>query len=99
MVWVLERDNDVLKCEIRQAQNSSDYEFEVVSKRGAFFSYGDLRLGQGRENAKDYLRQNFDLMNEIDAVIRQKALSGEIVLPLEIGGGEDASVVAAEEEV
>jgi recombination protein RecA len=63
--------------------------FEVVQKRGAFFSYGDIRLGQGRENAKDYLRQNLDLMNEIDGIIRQKALSGEIALPLEIGGGED----------
>lgn len=72
--------------------------FEVVQKRGAFFSYGDQRLGQGRENAKDYLRQNVGLMNEIDGVIRQKALSGEIALPLEIGGGEDASPAAAEEE-
>jgi len=71
--------------------------FEVVQKRGAFFSYGDIRIGQGRENAKDYLRQNLDLMNEIDAVIRQKALSGEIALPLEIGGGDD-SVGASDEE-
>ena len=74
--------------------------FEVVAKRGAFFSYGDIRIGQGRENAKDYLRQNPDLMNEIDAVIRQKALSGEIALPLDIGGGgEDASAGASEEEL
>jgi len=73
--------------------------FEVVSKRGAFFSYGDIRIGQGRENAKDYLRQNLDLMNEIDAVIRQKALSGEIALPLDIGGGGDDSGGASEEEV
>ena len=64
--------------------------FEVVQKRGAFFSYGDIRIGQGRENAKEYLRSNPDLMNEIDAVIRQKALSGEIALPLEIGGGDDS---------
>ena len=63
--------------------------FEVVTKRGAFFSYGDIRLGQGRENAKDFLRQNLDLMNEIDAIIRQKALSGEIALPLDLGGGGD----------
>jgi len=71
--------------------------FEVVAKRGAFFSYGDIRIGQGRENAKEYLRQNPDLMNEIDAVIRQKALSGEIALPLDIGGGEDAGAVSDEE--
>jgi recombination protein RecA len=72
--------------------------FEVVAKRGAFFSYGDLRLGQGRENAKDYLRQNPELMNEIDAVIRQKALSGEIALPLEVGGGDDSGGGASDEE-
>ena len=63
--------------------------FEIVQKRGAFFSYGDIRIGHGRENAKDYLRSNPDLMNEIDGVIRQKALSGEIALPLEIGGSDD----------
>jgi len=72
--------------------------FEVVAKRGAFFSYGDIRIGQGRENAKDYLRQNLDLMNEIDAVIRQKALSGEIALPLDIGPGYDSAGGGATEE-
>jgi recombination protein RecA len=71
--------------------------FEVVQKRGAFFSYGDIRIGQGRENAKDYLRQNPDLMGEIEGVIRQKALSGEIALPLEIGGGDDSGAVADED--
>ena len=72
--------------------------FEVIQKRGAFFSYGDIRIGQGRENAKDYLRQNPELMNEIDTVIRQKALSGEIALPLEIGGGDDGGSAASDEE-
>ncbi len=72
--------------------------FEVVQKRGAFFSYGDIRVGQGRENAKDYLRQNPDLMGEIETIIRQKALSGEIALPLEIGGGEDGGSTAVSEE-
>jgi recombination protein RecA len=71
--------------------------FEVVQKRGAFFSYGDIRLGQGRENAKDFLRQNPDLMAEIDTVIRQKALSGEIALPLDMGV-EESNGSSAEEE-
>ena len=69
--------------------------FEVVQKRGAFFSYGDIRLGQGRENAKDYLRQNPDLMGEIEGVIRQKALSGEIALPLDMGVEADGGGVTA----
>jgi len=70
-------------------------QLEIIQKRGAFFSYGDLRLGQGRENAKEFLRQNLDVSNEIEAVIRQKALGGELVLPLggsaeePDGGGED----------
>ncbi len=72
--------------------------FEVIQKRGAFFSYGDARIGQGRENAKDYLRSNPDLMAEIEKVIRQKALSGEISLPLDMGA-ETAEADAPEEEI
>jgi len=72
--------------------------FEIVQKRGAFFSYNDTRLGQGRENAKDFLRQNIGMMTEIDAVIRQKALSGEIALPLEIGGDDSDGGSSSDEE-
>jgi recombination protein RecA len=72
--------------------------FEVIAKRGAFFSYGDIRIGQGRENAKDYLRTNPDLMNEIDAEIRRKSLSGEIALPLDIGGGDGDAGGSSDEE-
>jgi recombination protein RecA len=57
-------------------------QFEIVDKRGAFYSYGDVRLGQGRENSKEYLRQNPDLALEIEGIIRQKALGGELVMPL-----------------
>jgi recombination protein RecA len=63
-------------------------QLEIVTKRGAFFSYGDVRIGQGRENAKDYLRQNLDLAGEIEGVIRAKALGGELVLPIDMGGEE-----------
>ncbi len=59
---------------------------EVITKRGAFFSYGDVRLGQGRENAKEFLRQNPELANDIETVIRQKALGGELVLPIDMSG-------------
>ena len=59
---------------------------EIVQKRGAFFSYGDIRIGQGRENSKEFLRQNPDLAVEIETVIRQKALGGELVLPIDMGG-------------
>jgi len=64
---------------------------EVVQKRGAFFSYGDLRLGQGRENSKEFLRQNPDVAAEIENIIRQKALGGELVLPLDTSGDGSSS--------
>ncbi len=45
----------------------------IVNKSGSWFSYGDMRLGQGRENAKEFLRQNVDLCNEIEVKVREKA--------------------------
>jgi len=43
-----------------------------VQKSGAWFSYGDVRLGQGRENAKQFLRDNPDVAEEIEMKIRAK---------------------------
>ena len=68
---------------------------EIISKRGAFFSYGDIRLGQGRENSKDFLRQNPELSNEIEAAIRQSAVSGAV--PLIVGGSSGDEDAAAED--
>src|SRR5262249_24546610 len=47
-------------------------EHKVVEKSGAWFSYGDLRIGQGRENAKQFFRDNPDLASEVEAKIREK---------------------------
>ena len=44
----------------------------IVQKSGAWFSYGDIRLGQGRENAKVYLRDNPEVALEIENKIREK---------------------------
>jgi recombination protein RecA len=46
---------------------------ELITKRGSFYSYGDLRLGQGRENVKGYLRDNPELSQELEAGIRTAA--------------------------
>ena len=45
-------------------------DLEIVNKSGAWYSYGDLRLGQGRENAKEFLRQNAELTNELEYKVR-----------------------------
>ncbi len=48
-------------------------ELGLITKAGAFFSYGDTRLGQGRESAKQYLRENVALAREIEEKIRASA--------------------------
>lgn len=45
-------------------------QLEVVKKAGAFYSYGDTRLGQGRENAKTFLSENPEIAKEIEEVIK-----------------------------
>ncbi len=51
-------------------------ELGIVDKRGAYFSYNETRLGQGRENAKSFLRENPDLMAEISAKVREVGFVG-----------------------
>ena len=50
-------------------------ELGLVKKAGTFFSYGDIRLGQGRENAKQYLGQNPELAQEIEQQVRASAVT------------------------
>jgi recombination protein RecA len=69
-------------------------ELEIVNKRGSFYSYGDLRLGQGRENAKDFLHQSPNLAEEIELAVRQQALNGVIPLPYASTGEEPESMEA-----
>ncbi|MCY3637999.1 MAG: recombinase RecA [Chloroflexi bacterium] len=55
----------------------------IVRKSGSFYSYGDIRLGQGRENSKIFLTENFGISSEIEEQVRRK-LSPQIII-------EDAS--------
>src|SRR5436190_15447705 len=55
-------------------------ELSLVRKSGAFFSFGDTRLGQGRENAKDFLRKNTEIRDEIERLIRQQTLTTRVVV-------------------
>ncbi len=48
-------------------------ELGILTKSGAFYSYGEMRIGQGRENAKQFLRDNPDIAGEIEGDIRREA--------------------------
>lgn len=45
---------------------------EIIDRAGSWYSYGDVRLGQGRENSKNFLQDNSEIMQEIEEKIRQK---------------------------
>ena len=45
---------------------------DIINKSGTWFSYNDIRLGQGRENSKAYLKENKDLALEVENAIREK---------------------------
>jgi recombination protein RecA len=66
----------------------------VVEKSGAWFSYDSQRIGQGRENAKTFLRNNPDMANKIEAAVR--ANSGLIAEKILTGEKEDEDDEAAE---
>jgi protein RecA len=59
----ISREGNVLDVGVRE---------ELVQKSGAWFSYNDTRLGQGRENAKQFFKDNPDVMYEIENKIREK---------------------------
>jgi recombination protein RecA len=49
-------------------------EMDIIDKHGSWYSYGDIRLGQGQENAKEYLRENEELLEEIEKAVREQAM-------------------------
>ncbi len=54
------------------------FRVDVINKRGAFYSFGDTRLGQGRENAKDFLQQNPELCAEVEKAVRERAMGAQL---------------------
>src|SRR2546425_9305267 len=65
-------------------------EMGLVKKSGAWFNVGDIRLGQGRENAKDFLRQNSDVAGAIEEQIRSNISSFNVA---EVEGTEEEDLL------
>ena len=47
---------------------------DIIHKSGAWFSYGDQRIGQGRENTRKYLKENPQVAQEIERLVRAEML-------------------------
>ena len=70
-------------------------ELSLIDKRGSFYSYGDIRLGQGRENARRFLIENADIRESVaDAVYSAKGLKRQVP----VQGEESAAEGPAEKK-
>ena len=64
-------------------------EHDIVNKSGSWFSYGDMRLGQGKDNARAFLLENPDITADIDRKVREAVgLGSEATSGTETGSGE-----------
>lgn len=63
---------------------------DIIDKSGAWLSYGDKKIGQGRENAKAFLKENVDIANEIATKIKEQIGTSDEIMPLpdELEGNE-----------
>ena len=50
---------------------------DIIHKSGAWFSYGDQRIGQGRDNVRKYMKENAEFANEIEKLVRERLLNQE----------------------
>ena len=63
-------------------------ENNIVKKSGSWFSYGDTKLGQGRDSVKALFNDNPDLMEEIEFKIREALSTAAVEAPLELVGAK-----------
>ena len=59
------------KSKFRKSFHLKKAELDIIDKSGAWFSYESTKLGQGRENAKAFLKENLNIADEITAKIRE----------------------------
>ena len=55
-------------------------DFDIIKKSGSWFSYNDMKIGQGREKVLDYLKNNPDICNEIEKKIRDEVAKNSSLL-------------------
>lgn len=81
------------------------YDLKIVDRAGAWYSYGDTKLGQGRENSKLFLEENEDIRAEIEKAVRDTIQESQFneedaeKKPSQAAGHEQKSAVKGSEEV
>lgn len=72
-------------------------ELDILNKSGAWYSYGETRLGQGKEKVKDYLKENPELAREIEAKIRAATVNKVVAQPVDEAPVNDVETIFKED--
>lgn len=72
-------------------------ELDILNKSGAWYSYGETRLGQGKEKVKDYLKENPELAKEIEAKIRAATVNKVVAQPVDEAPVNDVETIFKED--
>ena len=65
--------------------------FDIVKKAGAWFSYNDEKLGQGRDKSKEFLQENQKILAEIETKVREKLAASKSGTPLTIASAKETA--------
>jgi recombination protein RecA len=68
--------------------------YDIIEKKGAWYSYGEEKVGQGRDNAREYLEQHPDFANDLEVRLRKQIFPGK-EFPAAKSGGKTAAVTTA----
>lgn len=66
-------------------------EFDIIKKSGSWFSYDDMKIGQGKDKVKDFLKENTEICGEIEGKVRDVFAKNSDLIPVESGDGEQSS--------
>ncbi len=72
--------------------------FDIVTRSGAHFSYNDIKLGQGRENAKKFLQEHLDIADEIEGKLREAVLKSTTPIQAEPNAFDDEETFDGDED-
>lgn len=73
-------------------------EFDIIKKSGSWFSYDDMKIGQGKDKVKEFLKENTEMCSEIESKVRDVFAKNSDLIPEETGEPSDSTVQSTAKE-
>ena len=73
-------------------------EFDIIKKSGSWFSYDDMKIGQGKDKVKEFLKENTEMCSEIESKVRDVFAKNSDLIPEETGEPSDSTAQSTAKE-